>query len=490
MASNDRSMDRNLYKSNKKLADQGWRSMRKALDREMPEPRRRRPVVLFWIIGLLLPTAGALSWMLLHPNNVSTTPAGQSPVALHRNGTGTDQPAQSIAVAPVTPQTKLENDRKMQVQGQSFPGTLYGDKGQTFQEVHVLNPANKAPLLPAGSAHIVTTQQPVSSPEQTPKPLETPTSKPLAPSEPMMTGNLPTSPQSGSVVTPPSMDHEPVLTATPTQNQVTPQSTDSQPTMAATLPDQAPLLPITPVISNSVKKWSFGISAGVLSDLAAGSTGATTGLTTEWRPSEKWGLRSGLAYQYQALKADDRAILTVTTASYAAATGDNMIYSGFGSATGNNPNASASTAVYVPVSRLHRLELPLQAFWQPFRRFRLWGGASLGTNVYVQTADRSLKDNTVFLIPGGAASKNLNAQISGQVRDWDMHWITGIGFRPGQRWAVDLFYSHPLSPARRKTADSQFDSTDTGTKVLNTTTSPTTTVGRSTMFQISATAFF
>lgn len=481
-------MDRNLYKSNKKLADQGWRSMRKALDREMPEPRRRRPVVLFWIFGLLLPTAGALSWLLLHPNHAPITPTGQNPVALHRNEAETGQPVQSIAVAPVTPQSKLENDRIMQLQGQSDPGTV-GGKGETLQGVQVQSPANKAPRLPAVSEHLVEMQQSVPSPKQTPEPLETPPSKPVAPAEPSMAGNLPALPQSQPVVTPPSTDVEPAFTATSAQNQSTTQSADNQVTLAATLSDQTPLLPITPALLHSVKKWSFGVSAGVLSDLAAGSTGATTGLTTEWRPSEKWGLRSGLAYQYQALKADDRAILTVTTASYASATGDNMIYNGFGSATGNSPNAS--TTVYVPVSRLHRVELPLQAFWQPFPKLRLWGGASLGTNVYVQAADRSLKDNVVFLIPAGAASKNLNAQISGQVRKWDMDWITGIGFRPGQQWAIDLFYSHPLTPARRQTVDSQFDSTNAvNNKVLNATTNPATTVGKNTMFQISATAFF
>lgn len=48
--------------------------MRRALDREMPEPSRRRPVLLIWILGLLLPTAGGLAWMLFSPGHPGLVP--------------------------------------------------------------------------------------------------------------------------------------------------------------------------------------------------------------------------------------------------------------------------------------------------------------------------------------------------------------------------------------------------------------------------------
>ncbi len=191
------------------------------------------------------------------------------------------------------------------------------------------------------------------------------------------------------------------------------------------------------------KAWALGFSAGLLSAIQPSFAGSQAGFALEWRPRAKWGLRSGLQYQFQQLRETDRTIVGVATDDYVTATGDQNALNSPQFGVSGNADAS-SMPVYVPVSRLHRLEAPLIAYWQPRLRWRLYGGVSVGTTLYAESGSRSLKNNTVLEIAAGSANQNLNQEISAALRGWDVRWGLGLGFKPSSRLSVDLMFFNPL----------------------------------------------
>lgn len=210
-----------------------------------------------------------------------------------------------------------------------------------------------------------------------------------------------------------------------------------------------PMIPsIQPMKSAAASKWSVGATTGVLSNTSASYAGATAGLSTTWQPGRNWGVRSGLAYQYQPCPSKDRPVVSISLATYVESTGDFKVYAN-NSTSGFNAAAEAAAPVYVPVARLHRLELPLLAFYQPASRLRLFGGVSVGANVYAEAGDRSLRNNTVFDIQ--ADNNNLDQEVSAKVRNLDFQGGAGLGFLPFKHLEIDLFYFHRLTATGKNT---------------------------------------
>lgn len=412
-------MKYNLYNnSDKQLADRAWQAMRQTLDREMPEERRRRPVLFLWLLALLLPVAGLLTWWLQSPK--TPAPKYDGPVAeipIKKPDAGTMAPGKYLS-----PEGRTQESQTSIVQAKSTLPSTWNKPA----------PIEYAPGCGSGEIAPMPVEQNGIA--------ESPHSElaPLA-DEPGTNPNLPIAAESSND-TPESVPAQ--YNATPLIAATAPTKEDST---AATNPP-ATGSPVEPLrIRNHA--WSFGATAGAMADLAGEYAGMTTGFVAEWQAGKRWGFRTGLNYQFQRLQADNRPILSLTTASYAEATGDLKALDLGGTFVVNAADLLAP--VYVAVSRKHLLEVPVLAYWQPGTKWRLYGGMGLATDVFVQSGDRSLKGNTVLTVKDGSASQNLNRQISSQVRNWEFGWKTGIGFRPVQRITLDLLLQNPLSLTTR-----------------------------------------
>lgn len=246
--------------------------------------------------------------------------------------------------------------------------------------------------------------------------------------------------------------------------------------------------PIEPIREKSLQ---LGASTGAFSDMSARFGGAIAGLTLDWKVGKQWGLRSGLAYQYHALQGNDQPLTTVTTATYAEATGDQKVFDNGGFIT---TAVDLTAPVYVTVTRLHRVEMPLLAYWQPIPKVRVYGGASLGATAYAEVDDQSYKGFQVYDIKAGTPARNLNNRVSDQMRSLDVRWNIGASFRIMRSVELGLFFQSPIQAL----SDTNWLETDPGASTpsnlnpaLETLASERQTAanGRS-LFQFLATVFF
>jgi len=461
-------MDRNLHKSEKKLANQGWNAMRRALDQELPEERRRRPVALFWILALLAPTAGMLGWLMFGPGNNSLMPAGNLPVAaapaLSPADTGSSTAQIPEAGMPTQAPDRLTNG----IQSERLSNGI-----QPERQIQVMGPKSKQNTGKAREANKTTIRKGGISPEKntiaaiTPGNVATPDGKQLVPDNNALTINdLFVAPVAeASVITDPTVagnTEQPSLSET--TDAVVTAATPSQiantnPALSVVdsiseAPFAMPPAAIDPLRHAEKQTWAFGANTGIFSDTRGGYAGAGAGLSAEWQPLKKWGVRSGVGYQYRQLGTEERPVVSLTASDYVVATGDVKVAtanSGF-SQTPVTSQDNSATPVFVPVSRLHRVEMPVLAFWQPVSKLRIFGGVAVGNNLYAETGDRSLNKNVVYDIQNGSSSRNLNKEVTGQVRTWDMRWSLGLGFKPTRHLELDIFFQKPFEPGRKQNA--------------------------------------
>jgi hypothetical protein len=515
-------MDQNLYNVDKKVTDKGWNAMQEILDREMPTERPRRRIWILWFLALLLPAAGLLLWL----NPAEKTPV--SPVSSAERPIAQQLPEQEhqpadrkiISGASAARNEQVASSEKTEQFTSATPLSLSAPTTTSAAKRKATaipaTPATPAPILAATPTNLTKRDADVdaltplatNSAPATPSPVLTPT--PTAPAEldADITASTPpaTSPEikteaaasapvlADAPTTPTAQNTEPNASTQPATSPEIAPAAATPPSVITSAPtptveqDAAPATPIIPVRENK-KSLSWGATVGVLSETTPGYAGATAGLVAEWRPGKRWGLRSGLAYQFHLLRDEDRPITSVTTAAYAEATGDQTIFDN----TFLVSSSDFTVPVYVPVSRLHRLEIPLQVFWQPTRKVRLYAGASFGANFYAQTASRSLKNGKIYDVQEGTPARNLNQEVSRQIRGGQMGWNVGISYQPTKRIELGLYFQNPVTSknAEPELQDVAAPNTSNALDVLRTLTAERqgTVNGRS-VFQLSATAFF
>jgi len=444
------------YRSEKSAADKGWKAMQEILDREMPVERKRRPVfvILYRLAAVLLPLLAALAWFLNNPGSgVAPGLSSDQVVAEHTTGK-TALPKETI----LNPEGNREHTSGV---ADAATRSTSGVQANT-SENHTIAAisAKQKQNLTADSGD---KQQPAvtASKETPPVPKKTPkkgkVGQPtvdgaIAPALHASTEPQPAKAPAVETTQPGTSDVAPVESQALTTTDPIPTQTTPQPAISAAEP--APVLapaavdtlaqttlalapPIEPIREKSLH---WGASTGALSDNSARFGGATAGLALDVKIGEKWGLRSGLAYQYHALQETDQPITTVTTAAYAEATGDQTIFDGGFVATA----ADLTAPVYVAVSRLHRLEMPLLAYWQPIRKVRLFGGASVGATAFAEVDDQSFKGFKVFDLKAGTPTRNLNSRVSEQMRSLDVRWSVGASFRATRHIELGLFFQSPI----------------------------------------------
>lgn len=445
-------MDRNLYKSDKKLASQGWRAMRKALDQEMPEERRRRPVVLIWIFALLVPAAGALGWLMFERSaGAPSTVVDRTPVVTPKVSVQDKQ----IANIPEENNRTAATGARHEIISSQHPGSIsektkrplssstyqtgsphFNDK--TAREPGALNTTQN----PRQQTGVISASEPVRAGSaydlaEILNPASENKAQQIAIREPAGAGEI-------------LLNGEPA--AVPGKNVI---SDVSAPSAAADTASAAPFVmppkPIDPLRDNKKPAWAFGANAGVMSDAKGAYAGAGAGLSAEWQPLKNWGLRSGVGYQFRQLGAEERPVVALTAMSYVDLTGDLRVAAdnnNFQPQNGSTQSSTEPSQVYVPIGRLHRIEMPVLGFWQPFSKLRVFGGVAIGNNLYVETGNRTLNNNKVYTVLDGDAGKKLNGEVSAQFREWDTRWSIGVGFKPVRHLELGLFFHKPLPSGR------------------------------------------
>ncbi|MCC6410194.1 MAG: outer membrane beta-barrel protein [Saprospiraceae bacterium] len=411
----------------KQLADKGWADMKSLLDREMPVQRKRRRGIV-WMVqlaaALLLPILGIGAWWftIQEPNITPGIASGTTTPTITSNkpsiNTGAFHAEVSEQQAALIPDQNTTFPTPINPVSKSL-STASTFKGQT-SNIDVF-PAPQDGALGAQAKNFEPTQANSNTSQ-------------------IQTSNNST-PASATTFQALQQPESNVAAQYPRQV-VFPNTLSMPDTMATTEPQQNK----APQAS-----WAFGAGAGIQSSTDFnGLNGALAGVNVDYNLNRKFGMRSGLNYQAFQPDNSERPIASISAASYTDATG----FEDFGG--GAFGTASADMQVDVPVARLHRVEAPLLAYWQPVKMLRLYGGMRLGYNLYAQSAQRAQTEFGAFDTPNSGAEKRaLNQNLTKDLPNWDPSWSGGLGIGIGKRAEIGLFYNHPWkSEKQQETLDS------------------------------------
>lgn len=408
------------------LTDKGWASMRRLLDREMPEQHRRRRFV-WWLFGLLLlPLAGLGSWWLWQQSG--PVPAVAPPTEAPKES----EPVVRTENTPLSPDESgfplhLESSSGFNnVGGQNLKShaSALGENTKRGEE-WAAKPENRATDIDL-SANINSVQVPDPVRASSSNVSEAPALAPDAASEnPTVTTQL--------VLYEPVLDiekFEPLALLPARQVTVVKAKRVEIPFTGEAI--------IKKKENNT--RWSFGLAAGLATEQFSSLNGFSAGGAVDWQFHRKWGLRSGLQFAQYRLSAEERPVVSLTSLEYADATGNLILNTGGGSYP--NPNQDSSTTVLVPVERLRQLEMPLMAYWQPAKFLRVFGGISTAYTLSAKASEQNYANNQVYYAYDKSAQDNLNELTSSTLSRWQVNWQAGVGFRLGRHLELGAFYKN------------------------------------------------
>ncbi|MBK7936920.1 MAG: outer membrane beta-barrel protein [Lewinellaceae bacterium] len=407
-----------------RLTDKGWRSMRQVLDREMPEKRKRRPLIWWWMGAvLLLSLAGAGGWQL------------------HKSA----QPKQAPAVPvlkPAPPEPVVQSGD--------------GKKHQTFPSSRPAEPSGPTLTGAFNTAHAKTGANTTAAPaNKNPEPATT------------------KSPGTGDPI---QVDAIPVPVGGPMPEMIvetTPATSMSKASPLSPLPGKlfamrsqkinAPALaPITWNNADKTQKhrsparWSFGLSAGANTERFSSINGFSAGLVADWKPFRKWGFRAGIQYARYKPSAEKRPVVSLGNSEYVEATGNFSVIQDVVIPTDTMITTPASqnseSGVLVPVDRLHRLEMPLLTFWQPARFLRLYGGITTSYNLSTKASEQNYANNKIYFADSKDAINNLNDLTASNLPRWHADLTFGAGVRVGKHLEFNAFYQPRLGSSPNDTS--------------------------------------
>lgn len=408
----------------KRLTDKGWKSMRRLLDQAMPEQRRRRRFA-WWLFGLfLLPAAGVGGWWMWQQSNPAPnalppvdTPKTVEPVVqagTSNNLSGATAAAQEnlLGAAPhagaITPIEGVAPSLTFSPSAAAV-GEKYSISTQSVVGENASNDTNTK----HGGDEIISAQN-----------LEKPQ---------YLTGFEKSSNFHNLLVSPQFIE-----------NQI--KNTPKFPTVATYAPE--PVKKIT-----TPNRWSFGLTAGLVSENLSKLNGASAGIAMDWQFARKWGLRSGLQYAQYRFSDRERPVVSLDDDAYVEATGNFNVILDDSTSLVSSPSTQPLT-VLVPVEKQHRLEMPLLAYWQPIRPLRVFGGISLSYNFATKASSQGFANNKQYDAGTQAARDNLNKLTADALPRHLSHLQLGLGLRLGKRVELDVFYKKGLAGKVPDTAQS------------------------------------
>lgn len=364
------------------MADRGWDAMRRTLDREMPQKRRRR--FLLWIFLGAAAVAGILAqqrWRSAQP--------------VLRPG----QPGKTAAPVP---------------QVAAAPSAGHPIASETIG-------------------------RPASDPKKT-----APARQPVAAAMPEASAGIPESPVANAPATETgARDRSAPIAESPVfflpARELPDMVVSGQPVGSSFRQAEAP--PIYPLKKSGNRKLQPGIYAAARLNPASGALSPSAGVLADWRWSGKFGLRAGAGYQYERLPTANFPGILLSETAYSSLTGDDRVLA-------NNAaiGPAVSGKVLVPIASLHRLEIPLQLYWQAHPRWRAYAGVqwqytflARGNGSVVE-----LDSSRVLTLP----IHDSNRLAGAQTRGWTRYLSLGLSHAFSKRMELSLQYqSRPQIPA-------------------------------------------
>ncbi len=378
----------------KNTVDKGWVAMQQMLDREMPVKKRRRAA--WWWFGLLLIPVASLAgwWYMLEKNNTVSVPLTSQPI------TQNHQTPSSTASTALESSTNNRSNPVYQNNEGSAVSTKYTQKRRQNLQKSISN------------TPIVTTNQ-----EQTSN-----TSQPQKEIDLARMYILPSQPLSYTT------------TVTPEAREV------------ANLPTK-PATSFKPF-------WSVGATSMASTEKFETINGFSTGVTVDWAFAKKWGLRTGFLYNIHTPQEESRPVASIIAENYTVEGELWAIDMSTGQEIRQTPGTSTLTDnlqgnVYVPVSRLQRLELPVSVYWQATRSLKVLGGFSVAKTL-VTKADR-FNYSGVYQINlyDQVAEKDVSSLSAHSLNTWNVQAIAGIGWRVSPVFELGLNGTLPFQRMKR-----------------------------------------
>ncbi|HAD13858.1 MAG TPA: hypothetical protein DCF33_15635, partial [Saprospirales bacterium] len=363
--------------------DRGWNAMQQMLDREMPVKKRRR-AAWWWLSLLLLPLAILAGWWHQQQPKGQNAPREEMPVT---NWNDTHKMARETA--PSTPEIVLSM-------------TSYSSIKTTTVEEQPEEYTQK-PSTPTGQpstqakVQLLETQSPLAG-----------ITDPATPA-PIQIGMIPVAPQLVGSLTP--------------KSEIQPQPIPTAISIQKGKPDFKSF-------------WTIGATSIASTERFTTINGFSTGVTADWAIARKWGLRAGLMYNIHTPEKNHRPVVAVNSDIYTdnlegeiiarnVATGAEVT-----SVPGTNTLAdSLNGQVYIPVSRIQRVELPIMVYWQASRPLKVFGGLSFVRTLNTK-ADRLNYSGEYQLTLNDQIAEDEISNISDEAyKSWNVNAMLGLGLR-------------------------------------------------------------
>ncbi len=414
------------------LTDKGWQSMRRLLDRDMPQRRRRR-FAWWWFALLLLPLVGAGGWWLLRDSKPvdrvpkMDVPKDSKPV-VEAEG------EENLPNIPAVVGVPANNKRQRSMPGEKDPATV-----QPLTQSVVGGDANNGQKLIFSEVQF---DEKTNLSENSDGKIGAQSSGDLKPSDGVTAGETSQKfPSFGKLETLP----------------VTLQFIENQNPNATSPAHVAAFQPEITKKQPRQKRWSFGLSAGLASDNLSTVNGFSAGAAVNWQFALKWGLRSGLHYAQYRLSAEERPVVSLEADQYTDATGNLVDLDTSGGGLNNPVPSVSSPEVLVPVERLRRLEMPLLMYWQPVQPLRIFGGLSMNYTFSARASAESFVNNDSYFADTKQAQSNLSELATSNLRRWQANLQTGFGIRLGKRFELDVFYQYAIPDMKKGNDMGTFD---------------------------------
>ncbi len=390
-------------KEHENITDRGWAAMQRTLDQEMPR-RRRRVAGWWWLSGLLLlPVLGVAGLRWYQQTQQLSAPA--------------------IPLAPAGPVAKQEHP---QTTNRSVELPVTAAESAAPNAVDHLNAKSPNPTSESRTTGLY-------APENNRSAVQWAELEKFQPVQNRRDFNRP-------------FNMVAILPDSPTANQPESELQDLSADLLATLPTpyqnldrEVPdaVIPIyqTPAETEIQKvknafPLTLGVTFGFNTERIPRINGGLIGVTADWQPLRRWGLRSGVQYAMQSLASDESLVTVITEDAYEKSSSLSLF-----DQSGNYGNISSfssiNTSILASVRRIHRIETPLLAYWQPLPAFRVYAGAVLNYTFLAQTSNRIFSDNQVFKVVSGR--DEINRLATERLQRWQVKWQAGLGYRLGHK---------------------------------------------------------
>lgn len=456
--------------NDKQSMEKGWEAMRDILDREMPQKNRRR-VVGWWLTGILLPllAAGIIGWGFYYAHTrkgQSRPPApeafGEQPPIVRHFEAGTSEvdgsvpsahdPMQGVAHAASRSKTQQYNGSKAE------PPHTHSEAPPRSSERPQQEREKRQPAYPENAAGIpaqmasVGSQPSVAASVNTARDLRDTAFRSSA-----LPGKETVSVQSFDFVTSDIAVLAAETVQVPVRLAEIPHLVSGSLSPLSLAPQRAPHSPAVSLKRPAaLRRWQWGLSVEALRPSFSNVQGYGIGFVADRGFAKRLGMRTGLRYAHHEWSATGtvagKAYVSIPALDYYSKGYDlSVVYtnqSGSGFIQGVPTDSLSGRKVYMRLTQMQRLEVPVQMTWRPAKRMRLYVGGLLGWNLRVKGAYSQSAIPESLIPRANTANFNTTAVqhlISDELPRFSVRVQSGLGWNITRRIEIIAGAHLPLS---------------------------------------------